>query len=1319
MPNSSYSLANITRLVSMLASFVLVIVGVVFSAPNADATPITPIPVKLVDSSSPPLPIGGEVVTACVDWQSPNPTCIQGTTASNGEVTINFPLSSPTQTVTLRAGDWPTNYGNQQQNVVVNAGVAPAQTVLHLRSTTWIDVSITVLNSSNNDPIANEFVDVSSPSFQNWRPWATTNSQGVGVIHLDANIWGLETITARSGNGSSNWESETALVSISGNHGTATISTQAVNFGISGIVHYHGDALPNEPMSVRFNIGQAFYCRDFTTDQVGHYSVSNINTNRYWIEAKSCSESTPESRYDPFWVEGTSQTVNVELHKTGISVTVTDSGNPSPNVEITLESVSGQWQQTYRAVTDNDGVATFIGLETGRQYRFSFVPDQYSMQKYAPESGSSVLTVGSVDTFENGELELTRLNSFPQTPVELTGRVVTGLNATPLANALIRVNWAPVNSGGGGQGINFTARTDSQGNYRILQLPYGQTNLTFTATGYRRTSLSPQTSEANGTTYNLGTINLRPQATGELSYSGVLKDSSGNPILDRQIVLSSSDDGAPHQGRTSSVDGSFSFQGLSEGAYYLFPDTWSDSQYSQLSWNYSFVDLVTSQSNVQVVLQHRTQGNSSVSGFVGSYVDVQGENSATPMSGLNVFIWPVAGGPGLNTITDAEGNWSIANLIEGQRYYVSVQTPNNSFEPPSHNNVVTAGTFGEARSRLLYKQITSGRGLLTGRVKDATNYSNLEGIRVNLYRTNGGFSPDPVFTNEKGEYSFEQLPDGEYFLVIGDGYNSYRDAYMSVEISGSSNRVNALLTPIQQFEGSIHGVILDDRGIALPGASVQVWSPEDQNIGGYTQTDSEGRYLLTGIPTDIPLNFKVNPAWDLRYEVSADNRRLTLSGDETINVRLQQASFISGVVSGIPGTGNVPQVSAELVDSSSGTVVSVDAVDSENGNYSLTSIPPGTYILRFTQRANYEGYSGGGGWGWAGSEGEQISLRPVYFNGTTSGTENKSQASTIQIHAGDRISGKSVTLTEGSSIRGTVFVDTPDGPSRLTGTRSVQVTVFKKQADGSWDEIGYPESANGYSNSDFNIYGLGQGIYKLRFDDSRRGNNSLESVYNGGSTTFAGAPEIHVGNAESVDASETLSVAPPERSAAAFDLDDLGQQQLEELRDQIELDGEMSIGSEEAIYVGVEFAGEFVSAFANSTPTTLGGWKQVDSNGYIKVVLPADFVEGSHRIAVQDANQQVIGWSAVTVSASDSEPGVLQYSPRKTQSTIESIVAEAPTKSTESKVNKSSVSGEVSAEVASQSSAESENNIWMMYIFGFALLLAIAGSIWLIRSRRS
>lgn len=71
--------------------------------------------------------------------------------------------------------------------------------------------------------------------------------------------------------------------------------------------------------------------------------------------------------------------------------------------------------------------------------------------------------------------------------------------------------------------------------------------------------------------------------------------------------------------------------------------------------------------------------------------------------------------------------------------------------------------------------------------------------------------------------------------------------------------------------------------------------------------------------------------------------------------------------------------------------------------------------------------------------------------------------------------------------------------------------------------------------------------------------------------------------------------------------------------------------------VGEEFAGEWVSVWANSTPTALGGWVQVSANGTVPASIPSGLV-GSHRIAVQDADLQTIGWAPITLVAGGAAP---------------------------------------------------------------------------------
>jgi len=70
------------------------------------------------------------------------------------------------------------------------------------------------------------------------------------------------------------------------------------------------------------------------------------------------------------------------------------------------------------------------------------------------------------------------------------------------------------------------------------------------------------------------------------------------------------------------------------------------------------------------------------------------------------------------------------------------------------------------------------------------------------------------------------------------------------------------------------------------------------------------------------------------------------------------------------------------------------------------------------------------------------------------------------------------------------------------------------------------------------------------------------------------------------------------------------------------------------IRVGSQHAGEFVSVWVRSTPVQLGSWMQVDAEGKVSATLPNNLSAGVHRIIVQDANGDVIGWTYITVAGS-------------------------------------------------------------------------------------
>ncbi|MCX6502799.1 MAG: ExeM/NucH family extracellular endonuclease [Microbacterium sp.] len=67
------------------------------------------------------------------------------------------------------------------------------------------------------------------------------------------------------------------------------------------------------------------------------------------------------------------------------------------------------------------------------------------------------------------------------------------------------------------------------------------------------------------------------------------------------------------------------------------------------------------------------------------------------------------------------------------------------------------------------------------------------------------------------------------------------------------------------------------------------------------------------------------------------------------------------------------------------------------------------------------------------------------------------------------------------------------------------------------------------------------------------------------------------------------------------------------------------------IHVGTQYSGQWVAVWLRSDPVFLG-WHQVDAAGNVSATLPAG-VTGSHRLIVQDADGDVIGWQAVSIRA--------------------------------------------------------------------------------------
>jgi protocatechuate 3,4-dioxygenase beta subunit len=1289
-------------------------------------------------------PVIGMTVKACHSG-SGNHECSQtAVTGSDGKARFNIALPDKfTGYISFSAGGPTTNYSETWSGqYLVNGFPQWRQYPTYTSRTTWIPTTVTVVKAGSNLPVRNVGVKLSTPE-DGWTrtQYVTTNSQGTVTVSLDANHWGGSRAITAQIESWSGYSSDPTPVTKAGSGANMTASVQLVTTSLSytltgTITDSNGQPFASKAICISYSSNQNYSSIDEVTNSGGFYSVEDVSGASVYYRPGSCDdyESGNYDYIDNFIYPNTKPatvTNNIQLSRTGVKLTVTDtSGKPASFVPVQLKDGSIYPQER---VTDQFGVAYFTGLTPGKSYTAAYKRETYSYDplRFEDKENTSSVSPRSRNDLVEDTLILSRLPGSVETPVTVSGKLVT-INGSPVPNGQVYVT-VYQSSGNNWSYIQSRVSTDAEGKFSISNLPYGQVNINLSATGYRSTYSYFETSAAKGkTTYELGDFQMRTQIRGNFSYSGVLRDNEGEPIPDMKLVMHGSSQGSI----TVDTDptGAFTFEGLTSGWYGIYAQSW----YEDYEWSYWNFNLAGTVIDADLTLNKRPvftgESNASISGNVSEYLDVNGPSSAVPVVGACIYAYSTGAGMGWGrATTDANGNWSISGLSDGEEYYYYLQDYcsydaqrtgvrfdyENKYEYPIYQSTLLAKDASGVPGEILLKEVSdSGSGSVSGRVKDADDYSNLSGVAVSISRAKGGIVIQPVVTDSRGEYSFPNLPAGDYYLQIGSYEEevTHNASWMSVEVGTDDNRVNAFLTRISSsgLAGSVSGTVFDEFGKPHGSGGVNIWDPASNTYYGWTNTDNSGEFTIEGLPVGVNLMMSILPQWQELAEFFAE---ITISSGSSFVVNridLKTVATISGQVSGLPLARDDTSIHlyAELVDKTKDRVLQATWVDPNTGQYVFDRVPEGKFVVRFTQNPFDSGWHDGG-YFVGGSEANVFTVKPVYWDRTKFGTTDFSSATEIDIRAGDTRRAINVEVSPGSALIGQLSVATPDGTSLLSGTRQVGVTAYQKRSNGQWRQVAF-SYVSGATNSTFLIAGLAAGSYKLEFFDYRKGSNSLATSYNGGASTLEEAPEILVGETGRVIANHTMTIAPPEKSAEAFDLDDLGAEKLSELKDEISLAESAVAGSEIEIFVGTEFAGEFVSAFANSTPVVLGDWQQVNSKGFIKVKIPTTLSAGSHRIAAQDSRGIVFGWAPITIKSPDavvanpaSAPSITKAKPKASKPIVESE-PEAIEKE----------SSETEEAVATPVATESSNGDWLLPLAAGFLMVVVAGSAWVLRSRR-
>jgi hypothetical protein len=967
-----------------------------------------------------------------------------------------------------------------------------------------------------------------------------------------------------------------------------------------------------------------------TTDSSGFYSASGLTAGFYDVSFDDPnSDYAPQSFNNLVISDGATATQNVTLvpdYTLDGQVTDSTTGDPIAGVTVRVGQSGGGWAQS--VVTDSSGHYSFTQLYSS----------PVNVSAGGPPTAYESFGESSVDvsgTSPELDFALTPVPPVPTGPGTIHGVVYDKSTNQPIAGASVSafisfINYSP------------TIMTDANGAYSFTNVPDGQVTLSVNTSSssqpsYRFSSATVSISDsAPSKTHD---FYLTTNPTGTASISGTVTESDGTtPIPNLAInVESTSFDSSQSFSATTNAQGEYTVTGLPAGSYSV---TDFNSEYVSPDYRSSIVAVPTSTSAVtkNFSLQRYLTGTGSVHGVLTD------SRTGRPIAGASVSLYPES--PDLQSqatdiasqsaTTNQNGEWSITNLPDATYgVLISNTTPSASYsyldgDPGGefHDLVISNGAHVERTDTL--QSVVTGTASLTGRVRDAATHLGISGVQIALTRSLGGFDVTPVTSATGGAYTITGLPAGEYYATVSAP--GYQSAYVDVVMAAAPVSFNISLTPgpvLPAADGTITGTVVDEHGQAVDGADVSVSIPglseaDQPSSLPFATTDSDGHFELDQVPlTTVSVSADYYPFDDQSESYAPADQTVDLSAaneSSDLSFALVPGSSISGTVSVDGGT--IP--SDELVnvrDASTGDPVGFGQVNSQSGAYIVNGLAAGNYILQFEEPLDQS------------ADAPPTSAGQAYWvSGTPYGSTSLSDATVITVGSGASLSGRDMSLHSGGEIHGTVQIQTSSGPVTIPSGKVVNIDIYREDGSNSPALLDLATGeASAYNNGQFTLWGLAPGNYALKFSDPYQGNTALTTQYSGGADSLTGAAQITVsaGGVTNIG-NVVMSTAVPDDSPDAVNSESFSADQLDGLQDQIATDPTITAGDPVTVNVGADLAGQWVAVWANSVALPMSTWVQVAADGTVQATVPST-LSGSHRVVVEDASQQPVGWTAVTV----------------------------------------------------------------------------------------
>jgi hypothetical protein len=456
--------------------------------------------------------------------------------------------------------------------------------------------------------------------------------------------------------------------------------------------------------------------------------------------------------------------------------------------------------------------------------------------------------------------------------------------------------------------------------------------------------------------------------------------------------------------------------------------------------------------------------------------------------------------------------------------------------------------------------------------------------------------PDFAFgnTEESGVAEFSDLALGDYTIELSSTpeYQGASVAFSLTEEAPHSQQAIEL-TPWPTGDGSVSGTVVDSATQQpIPGILISAGNFDS----GQTReglTDENGHYAITGLVagfygvaiSDGPGYFSDFEQLEIGEAEAATVDFALLAADAAISGRVVDPDG-----NGVPGL----WLGAFLVDDTLSGSTSGEQTDAD-GYYTLTGAGAGTWLV-------------------------QVDADSMWERATVE----------VDVEAASTAPAPDIVLTPRTTGGLSGLVGTADGipETEIGGVFDICVTVLEP------DGTPVPDATMTTGGDSFFFFSLQPGDYTVFFEDCDldREPHRYQSAYLDGSATIAAATIVTVETAADTWVGRTLLEPDTSLPVSEHDATPVAKHDLQPADENlIVAPTTLRRGETAEVLVGAEYAGQWVSAWLYPRPTQLGEWHQVSAQGTIEIVVPSHHPIGVRKLVVQDADDEVIGWTDLRV----------------------------------------------------------------------------------------